>query len=268
MYASLPMYDWPEVREATDAWWAGLRRHLAAEGFPDVPPALDRDTPAGDQWRSPSLLLSQTCGYPLTHALEGRVEVIAAPAYAADGCEGATYRSVIVVRAGSRHSALEHLRGSRAAYNGRDSLSGHLALRCVFAPLARQGRFFGSTVETGAHANSMRLVAEGEADVAAIDCVSFALAQAHRPKLARALRVIGTSPSAPSLPYITAVGRPRPEIARCKRALASACEDRRLSDARDALLLKGLEFVALTAYSRVLDLEAAADALGYTELDG
>ena len=28
MIASLPMYDWPEVREATDLWWNGIARHL------------------------------------------------------------------------------------------------------------------------------------------------------------------------------------------------------------------------------------------------
>jgi hypothetical protein len=41
MIASLPMYDWPEVREATDAWWAGLARHLRDAGF-EAPDRLTR----------------------------------------------------------------------------------------------------------------------------------------------------------------------------------------------------------------------------------
>lgn len=262
------MYDWPEIHAATDAWWAGLRRHLMAEGFRDVPETLDRDAHRDAQWRSPALVLSQTCGYPLTHALDGRVEVVAVPAYTAEGCDGPTYRSVIVVAVGSRFRKPGDLRGTRVAFNGRDSLSGHLALRSVFAPLASGGRFFERSIETGQHAESMRLVAEGGADVAAIDCVSFALARAHRPALAKRLRVVGMSPEAPALPYVTAAGRPPAEVARLKRALAAAAGDARLADARAALLIGGLAFLGADAYRRVLDLEAEADALGYTELDG
>lgn len=264
--ASLPMYDWPEIGGATDAWWAGLRRHLLAEKFSDASEWLERDFDRDRHWRSPDLLLSQTCGYPLTHAFDGALEVVGVPVYAAEGCEEGTYRSVIVVAAASRYERPADLRGGRAAYNSRDSLSGHLALRSMFAPLAAEGRFFGSAVETGSHAASMERVAAGKADVAAIDCVSFALTKTHRPALAAKLRVIGMSPKAPALPYVTASGRPKPELARLKRALASAAEDRSLSGAREALLLKGFEFASLAAYGRVLELEAAADALGYTEL--
>ncbi len=37
MFASLGMYDLPELTAATDAWWAGLRRHFAAQGLRDLP---------------------------------------------------------------------------------------------------------------------------------------------------------------------------------------------------------------------------------------
>ncbi len=264
--ASLPMYDWPEIAYATDQWWAGLRRHLVAEKFADAPERLERGFDRDRHWRSPDLLLSQTCGYPLTHAFEGALEVVGVPVYAARGCEEGTYRSVIVVAAESRYGRPSDLKGGRAAFNARDSLSGHLALRAVFAPLASEGRFFGSGVETGSHLASMEAVASGGADVAAIDCVTFALARAHRPKVAGKLRAIGESPQAPALPYVTAAGRPKPEVARLKRALAAAAADPNLSGAREALLLKGFQFASLAAYGRVLELEAAADALGYMEL--
>ena len=35
--ASLPMYDLPEVRRATDAWWAGLAAGFTRAGVADVP---------------------------------------------------------------------------------------------------------------------------------------------------------------------------------------------------------------------------------------
>ena len=133
MIASLGMYDWPELRRATDAWWMGLRRHLVAAGFRDVPETFLRDA-NHEAWRSDALLLSQTCGYPLTHAFRGQLIPIGTPCYDAPGCSGSNYCSAIVVNAASRANSFEDLRGKTAAYNSSDSLSGHLALRSLAAP--------------------------------------------------------------------------------------------------------------------------------------
>ena len=68
--ASLPWYDFAELRPHTDAWWGGISRHLGAAGVEDVPDKLDR----GDyvaHWRRPVLLLSQSCGYDLTGNVSG-----------------------------------------------------------------------------------------------------------------------------------------------------------------------------------------------------
>jgi ABC-type phosphate/phosphonate transport system substrate-binding protein len=265
MIASLPMYDWPEVRRATDAWWAGLTRHLRAEGF-DAPDRLTRSRKPGTQWRRPDLLLSQTCGYPLTHEFKGHIEILATPVYDVEGCSGPLYSSVIVVHSDGGISQPEDLRGATAAYNAADSLSGHLALKCVFAPLSNGGRFFGRIVKSGGHLRSMQLVHERQADVAAIDCVSFALARRIRPDIAASLAVIAHGPAAPALPYVTAAGRPADEMARLKRALAAAAADPALAGTRETLFIAGLEFLPRHAYQRVLDLEAGCDALGYGRL--
>lgn len=265
MIASLPMYDWPEVRAATDAWWAGLARHLRGEGF-DAPGRLIRSGDASSPWRRPDLLVSQTCGFPLMHDLQGQLEVLATPVYDVEGCRGTSYSSVIVGRADGGVSRLEDLEGATAAYNAADSLSGHLALKCVVAPLGGNGRFFDQLVHSGSHRASMRLVCERKADVAAIDCVSFALARRHRPELAAGLVVIARGPAAPALPYVTAAGRPADEIARLKHALAAAAADPALAGARQALFIAGLEFLAPDAYQRVLDLEAECHALGCAAL--
>jgi ABC-type phosphate/phosphonate transport system substrate-binding protein len=266
MIVSLPMYDWPQVRAATDALWQGIARHLAANGFAGVPAGLDRSGDLHVQWRSPDLLLSQTCGYPLTHALKGAVDLVATPCYGVRGCAGADYCSLIVVARTSKATRLADLRGKIAAYNTPDSMSGLLALKAVVAPLARGGRFFGEVLHAGAHVASMQAVAAGAADVAAIDCVSFALAERHRPELAGKLRVIAETPRVPGLPLITARGRPGPERVRLARALAEAFADPALAGVRAELFIGGLEFPPLSAYLRILELEAAADATGYTSL--
>ncbi len=266
MIASLGMYDWPEVRAETDALWAGLAGHLRAQGFADVPEALNRDMPLHDQWHSSDLLFSQTCGYPLTHEFHGELEVLAAPVYGVDGCTGADYSSFIVVHKDGEFSAPIDLKGASAAYNSEDSLSGHLALRSIFAPLAENGRFFGNVSHSGGHPYSMAMVADGDADVAAIDCVSFAIARRHRPQATDKLRVIATSPSAPALPYVTAAGRASTEVDRLRRALAGAFADPALANARASLFIEGLEFASRGTYDRVLDQEATATALGYASL--
>ena len=45
MIASLPMYDWPEVRGATDAWWNGIARHLNVS----IPLSRDDAGPFGNR---------------------------------------------------------------------------------------------------------------------------------------------------------------------------------------------------------------------------
>ena len=73
--AQLPMYDWPEVRAATDALWAKIHTALQKRsvGSPDT---LDREKSRDTTWLSPQLLLSQTCGLPLVQDLRDQVAVL------------------------------------------------------------------------------------------------------------------------------------------------------------------------------------------------
>jgi ABC-type phosphate/phosphonate transport system substrate-binding protein len=262
MIASLPMYDWPELREATDAWWAGLAEHFRRHGLTDVPDRLTREGDPAAAWESPDLLFSQTCGLPLTRHYRERLRIVATPCYAAEGCDGPTYSSVILVRADDDTETLEQLRGAVAAYNATDSLSGHLALRLVLAPLMSDEPFLAAAIETGSHAASMGAVAEGRADVCAIDCVSFAIAQRHRPALTEGLRRLARSPAFPALPYVTSASRTETELAALAAGLSAALLDPTLAQARTALLLAGAEPSAADRYAAVGRLDAAAPPLG------
>jgi ABC-type phosphate/phosphonate transport system substrate-binding protein len=264
--ASLPMYDWPEVRDATAAWWAGLARALRAEGLTGVPGELISAAEPAALWGRDDLLLSQTCGYPLTHAWSGRLQVVATPAYAAEGCEATDYCSFVLVHRDSAFAAPADLAGGRAAFNAPDSQSGYSALRAVFADHARDGRFFSQFVETGGHANSMAAVADGRADVCAVDAIVWALARRHRAPLARRLRAIARSPSAPGLPYVTAPGTSAEGLGRLRAGLRAALADPSLAAARAELLIDDMIVLDLAAYDRVLEIEAYAVAKGYGEL--
>lgn len=262
MRASLPMYDLPGLEAATDAWWAGLAVAFRAEGLRDVPQRLTREADHAALWTAPDLFFSQACGYPLTHALADRVTLVATPAYGCAGCDGATYRSAILVRADDPARGLADLKGRRAAVNAADSQSGCHALRHAVMDLARDGRFFAEVIVTGSHRASAEAVAAGEAEVCALDCVTWALLQRSAPELASRLRVLATSEPAPALPYITRRDIATGDLQRLRAGLARACADPALAEARAALLLQGVVVLPLSAYDRILDMEAAADAAG------
>jgi ABC-type phosphate/phosphonate transport system substrate-binding protein len=59
-------------------------------------------------------------------------------------------------------------------------------------------------VETGGHRTSIVAVANGQADVSAIDAVSFELARDCEPKALASLQIIHTTSSSPGTPMITA----------------------------------------------------------------
>ena len=263
--ANLGMYSLPAVADAIEAWWDGLARAFIAEGLEDVPETLS----GGDMhalWNDPDLLFAQTCGYPLTHEFKDKLQVIATPAYGAEGCTGCTYRSAFIVRRDEPAQTLDALRGRKAAINSPDSQSGYSALRHAIAPLAERGRFFDEVIESGGHRASMQTVASRRADVASVDCITLALMQRHDDALTDSLRVLGYSAAAPGLPYVTAHHRSRDSLDRLRAGLGRACADPGLEDARRALLIEGFEVLPETAYERILEMETEAAALGYPQV--
>lgn len=256
------MYDLQAVRWANDALWSVLADALQAAGIP-APPALDRRPDHAAIWTEPGLLLSQTCGYPYATRLRGRVRLVATPVYRAEGCEGPRYRSVLLVREDDPARDLAGLRGRRVALNAEDSQSGYNALRAAVAPLANKGRFFAGTVTTGAHKASIRAVAEGEADLCAVDCVTWGLIRHHEPAAVAGLRRLGWTAAAPGLPLITNLDGP---VAALRAALRSALVEPALASARAALLLEGYEVLEDGAYDAILAQERAAREHGYPAL--
>lgn len=137
---------------------------------------------------APDLLLAQVCG-PMAAARLDRLTVLGA--FDFGGPRPGTYVSQVVMRSDDARSPAP---GMAAAVNGFDSQSGWGALHD--AGLAPDS---GRIVVTGAHAASMEAVAQGEADLAAIDAVTWRLAP--HPRLAVRL----TTPACPAPPLVTAM---------------------------------------------------------------
>lgn len=113
------------------------------------------------------------------------------------------YFSDVVVPAQSPARSLADLAGTRWAYNDTCSLSGWLSLR---ARVPAPERFFGRVVHSGSHLASLRLLAEGAVDGAAIDSTVLGWVTAAEPALATRVRVVESWGPHPIQPVVARAG--------------------------------------------------------------
>lgn len=236
LVAALPMYDWPERRREVDREWAELRDSLRAAGVaaPEKLARCNADLPAvrggirdasgkviandpatlppheldfESLWQHPNLLFAQTCWGPLELWLGDAVRIVGQDDYSGiEGGEGTLYSSAIVMRRSEAEQGnliATLLAGLRLAYNVADSMSGYMALERDLQAEGFGLDIFSERIVSGGHRKSIRMVGSGEADVAAVDCKSWALAQSHEPA-ARELKVVGWTRKRKGLPFVTA----------------------------------------------------------------
>ena len=202
MIASLGMYDRPECQPANDRLWALIRDDIRAKGL-KAPDNLARGAQAyWPAWQSPDLTLSQTCGFPYRAKLHGHVTLIGTPDYGVQGCPPGHYRSIFVARKSDPRSNINDFNGASLAFNEPLSQSG-------WAAPQNHARAHNLTLkpylQSGGHLLSARAVAEGKAEIAAIDAVTWAMI-ARWEVFAKDLKVVGMTDPTPGLPYIAAKG--------------------------------------------------------------
>ena len=236
------MYDRAETAGANDRFWALVAAGLRARGL-DAPDALTRgDAAYWAAWRDPSLVLSQTCGFPYRAKLHDQVALVATPDYGIEGCPAGYYASVFVARADDARTLPEFCT-ARFAYNEGLSQSGWAAPQNHAATMGFQ---FHPNLETGAHRLSALAVAEGRADLAAIDALTWRMIQRWEPMAAKLREVARTAPT-PGLPFIAAKGADTEAVF---QALVTAV-DRLSPEDRDALSLRGIVRIAAERYLAV-----------------
>lgn len=262
--ASLPMYLSAPGQVA--ALWDHLRQQLAARGLTRLPPSLSWPTDLAQHWLDPGLLLSQTCGYPLVTRLAGQVRLVGTFRYQVRGSNNQGCRSQLMARADDGGRALADFRGRTLAYNSTDSQSGYNSLRAMVAPLAPAGQFFAQTVASGGHRQSLEMVRDGLADLAAVDCVSLAGFQADLPVVCHGLCVVGESDPYPGLPLITSLETSDAELEILRAALMETVQSPTLAPVLRSLFISGFDPIDLAAYQVCLDMQNQALALGCDRL--
>lgn len=257
--AALPMYNVsPRLRREYEALLACLLRDAG------VTASLESPTDLPAFWRRGDVVVTQTCGYPYVTSLRDAVTLLATPCFDFPGCDGSDYSSVILSRTRSGVRELEQARGRVAVVNERHSNSGMNVLRHAVAPLAREGRFFGEVKYSGSHAGSMRMLRAGEADLAAIDCVTYGYLRAETPQLLCGTKVVQYSASSPGLPLVMSRSVPASVQAALRSALLQPGAALRAH--MQALRIKSFEYREDQAYERIRQLEADAVAGGYPSI--
>lgn len=190
-------------------------------------------------WLHPALLFAQTCWGPMELGLSRHVQVVGQPSYDAyEGGQGELYSSALMMRTGEGPEArspadgspflpLDLIRGKRFTFNSRDSMSGFIGLTRDLETLGESLDVFSSRSESGGHRGSIVAVAEGRADVAAIDCESWALAQRFEPA-AQKVMVVGWTARRKGLPFITAARTLEKTVRAMREALAGLAEQPRI----------------------------------------
>ncbi len=226
MIAMLGMYDMPALQPVNDRFWTLIRGHL---GY--GPDHLTRDADVWDVWLNPELTFAQTCGMPYRTQLHGKVQLVGTPDYGLAGCPPGYYRSIFVSRRDDPRDLGQLTKGT-FAYNEKLSQSGWAA---PMVHLEAHDQQPNAIIATGGHAQSANAVAEGKADFAALDALTWELLKAHT-SLGAVLREVATTLPTPALPYITATDQDAAAIARAVRA---AIGDLTQPD-RELLHLRGL----------------------------
>ncbi len=217
--------------------------------------------------RDPDLLIGHTCGYPLMTRLRDAVLPFCLPCFDVSGVNGKLYSSQFIVPAESDIESLQQCRGKVVAINNADSNSGMNVLRYALAKIGASPGYFSEVVISGEHLASLEAVAANQAQLAAIDCVTYQLIVDQNPQLVSKLRVIGYSEKTCGLPFVMPASQYN-EI-RCQHylnALNHALQQLPTETAK-ILHLDRFESVTLDDYQSIVEFENFAVAANYAQLN-
>lgn len=242
MTSSFPMYMRAESIDAHHTYYALIRKHLSARGI-ESPSHISEPDDLYSAWQSPDLFISQTCGMPYRLTLHGKVQLIGTPDFQMEGCKPGYYRSAVIARQKEAQQPLTNFQHRVFTYNADDSHSGYAT---AYELAHKHGFWFKKRVLSGSHRESALAIAEGRADIAAIDALTWRLLKTHE-TFTDNLAVIEWTEPAPGLPYITSISN---DATTMFEAISSAI-DELPAEARKILHIHSLVKISVDRYLAV-----------------
>jgi phosphonate transport system substrate-binding protein len=177
-----------------------------------------------------------------------------APVFADERARGKpVYFCDVIVRRSSPARSFWDLKGEAWAYNDPCSLSGYGRLAARLGSTQAIGRFFGRTIRSGSHPASVRLVADGTADVASIDSNVLKILLEQTPTLREEVRVLESWGPYPIQPVVV-----RTDL---DQALKGVLRESLLRTEADSLTRMALEAFGLKRFVTVGEEDYSAGRL-------
>ena len=169
--------------------------------------------------------VGQICGITFANAPPGQLRYLATMVADSPSVPAGHYNSLLITRRDGGLAtpvAFDPAR-HKAVINETGSFSGNLTFAAHMA--TRHDTGLGTVLRSGAHISSIGMVARGEADLAAIDRISFALASKAVPGDVAGVSVIGETAPHPGVPFVADAGLPENVIISLRDAILAFRDD-------------------------------------------
>lgn len=181
---------------------------------------IAESTPAAEKLVRGEVQMGWICGLLYVEKVDNAkapLNVLVAPMFA--GTNEPIYTSHLIVPKESSAQSLDDLQGKTHAINEFTSWSGNHLMRAQLFKLGLPADFFSEIIVSGAHSKSVRMVAEGRADSAAIDHGVFDYVSDMFPEVFEQVRIIGQIGPSPAPPFVIHCSVPQDLQDRIRQAM-------------------------------------------------
>jgi phosphonate transport system substrate-binding protein len=210
------------------------------------------------------------CGLPYVMLRDNprpAARLIAAPIMKAARYGGKPkYYSDLIVRQDSPYQSIHDLAGKTFVYNDEISNSGYNLPRYRLLQLGLTKGFFGKVLRSGSHEESIRMVAEGEADASFVDSLVLDYDREKGFGHAAEVRVLESVGPVGICPIVASNRMPEELRDELQRALVTMHEDPEGRKILDEALLERFTFVDDSNYDDIRSMREAADKAGFTHI--
>jgi len=184
--------------------------------------------------------VGQICGITFANAPAGQLRYLATMVADDAAVPAGHYNSLLVTQCDGGLATPAEFDPARhkAVINEAGSFSGNLTFAAYMT--SRHNTGLGTVLESGGHLKSIGMVARGEADLAAIDRISFALARRTVPDDVAGVTVIGETTTWPGVPFVADASLPGAVTAALRDAILAFRDDPAWSEMKAILGLSDI----------------------------